>query len=82
MAREIVQSSGGLGRRNRPNRRLQALRINRGWSPNQLAYEAGIAGNTVRMAEAGFRPSPRVQFAIAHALDLQPLDIWPIEEQR
>lgn len=78
MQRELTQ-----GRvRHRPNRRLQALRLNEGLSPNALAYRAGISGNTVRMVEAGFRPTPRVQFAIAEVFGLLPLDIWPIEEQR
>lgn len=67
--------------RKRPNRRLQQLRINEGLSPNALAYRAGVSGNTIRMAEAGFRPSPRVQFAIAEVFELRPLDLWPIEEQ-
>lgn len=69
-------------RRRLPNRELQALRINAGLSPNDLAYRAGISGNTARMAEAGFIPSPRVQFAIARVFDRSPLDIWPIETQR
>jgi DNA-binding XRE family transcriptional regulator len=61
---------------------LQALRINKGLSPNDLAYHAGVSGNTVRLAEAGFRPTPRVQFAIARVFDAQPLDIWPLEDWR
>lgn len=68
--------------KSRPNRRLQGLRVNAGLSPNALAYRAGVSGNTIRMAEAGFRPSPRVMFAIADVFDLKPLDLWPIEEQR
>lgn len=68
--------------RKQPNRHLSGLRINAGLSPNDLAYRAGISGNTVRMAEAGFTPSPRVQFAIAHEFGLLPLDIWPIQTQR
>ena len=73
----------GSGRRSRrPNRALQALRINEGLSPNDLAYRAGISGNTVRLAEAGFRPTPRVQFAIAQVFTRLPLDIWPLEDQR
>lgn len=66
----------------RPNRRLQALRINQGMSPNDLAYRAGVSGNTIRLAEAGFRPTPRVQFAIASVFGSQPLDIWPLEDWR
>lgn len=66
----------------RPNRLLQALRINEGLSPNDLAYRAGISGNTVRLAEAGFCPTPRVQFAIARVFEKSPLDIWALEDQR
>lgn len=69
-------------RSKRPNRALQSLRINEGLSPNDLAYRAGVSGNTIRLAEAGFRPTPRVQFAIARVFDRLPLDIWPLEEQR
>lgn len=65
-----------------PNRHLQELRLNLGMSPNDLAYRAGVSGNTVRMAEAGFTPTPRVQFAIARVFDLLPLDLWPLENQR
>lgn len=68
--------------RKRPHRQLQALRLNKGLSPNDLAYRAGLCGNTVRLAEAGFRPSPRTQFAIARVFDLEPLDLWPIEDLR
>lgn len=78
MQREVTQGRA----RHRPNRRLQALRLNAGLSPNALAYRAGVSGNTVRMVEAGFRPTPRVQFAIAEVFGLLPLDIWPIEDQR
>lgn len=66
----------------RPNRRLQALRLNAGLSPNDLAYRAGVSGNTIRLAETGFRPSPRVQFAVAQVFEKLPLEIWPLEEQR
>lgn len=72
----------GQQRIRRPNRVLTSLRINQGLSPNDLAYRAGVSGNTVRLAEAGFRPTPRVQFAIAQVFRLLPLDIWPLEEQR
>lgn len=65
-----------------PNRHLQELRINAGLSPNELAYRAGISGKTVRMAEQGFVPSPRVQFVLAGVFGLRPLDLWPLERQR
>jgi transcriptional regulator with XRE-family HTH domain len=79
MQREITQSRPA---RKRPNRKLQALRVNEGLSPNALAYRAGVSGNTIRMVEAGFTPTPRVMFAIAGVFELQPLDLWPIEDQR
>ena len=58
------------------------LRVNAGMSPNDLAYRVGVAGKTIRMAEAGFIPGPRVQFAIAQVFDLKPLDLWPFERDR
>lgn len=65
-----------------PNRRLEELRVNEGLSPNALAYRAGVSGNTVRLAEAGMVPSPRVQYQIAAVFKLKPLDIWPLELRR
>lgn len=66
----------------RPHRQLQALRINAGLSPNALAWKVGVSGNTIRLAEAGWKPSPRVQFAIAAEFGLLPLDLWPLDQQR
>lgn len=68
-------------RRVTPNRQLMELRINQGMSPNDLAYQAGVSGKTVRMAEAGFVPGPRIQHAIATVFDLRPTDIWPLHSQ-
>lgn len=68
-------------RRRTPNRRLAELRLNAGLSPNALAYRAGVSGKAVRMAEAGFVPTPRVQFAVAGVFDLRPLDLWPFDQQ-
>lgn len=65
-----------------PNRRLQELRINAGLSPNDLAYKAGTSGKTIRMVEAGWVPSPRLQFQIAAVFNLLPLDLWPLQRQR
>lgn len=70
----------GYGRRT-PNRRLQELRINEGLSPNALGSRAGVSGKTIRLAEAGWTPSPRVQFAVASVFGLRPLDLWPFERQ-
>lgn len=77
-----------IGSRRNPqrkrNRRLQELRINAGMAPSDLAYRAGISPKTVRLAEHGFIPGPRTQFAIAQVFDLHPLDLWPLinDEQR
>lgn len=70
------------GTRRRPNRQLQALRINAGLSPNDLGREVGVSGKTVRMAEAGFIPGPRIQFLLATYFEQQPTDLWPITRQR
>lgn len=67
--------------RRSPNVRLQELRINAGLSPNDLAYRAATTGNTVRLAERGFTPGPRIQYAIAQVFGVRPLDIWPLEQQ-
>lgn len=69
-------------RRRQPNRLLMELRINAGMSTVDLAYRAGTSAKTIRMAEAGFIPGPRLQFAIAHVFDMRPLDLWPLERQR
>lgn len=63
------------------NWKLIELRINAGMSPNDLAYRAGVSGNTIRMAEDGHRPTPRIQFAIAEVFKLSPLDLWPLDHR-
>lgn len=65
-----------------PNRKLQELRVNAGMSPNDLGWRAGVSGKTIRYAEAGHTPSPRVQFAIAEIFGLLPTDLWPLHESR
>lgn len=77
MARYITQA-----KRRTPNRKLQELRINAGLSPNDLAAKCRVSANTVRLAERGYTPGPRIQFAIANSLGVQPLDIWPLSTQR
>jgi DNA-binding XRE family transcriptional regulator len=62
--------------------RLMALRVNAGMSPNDLAYRVGVSGKTIRMAEAGWIPTPRTQLAIAAAFALTPLDLWPFDRNR
>lgn len=76
MARNISQ------RRRWPNRELVELRINAGLTPNDLALRAGVSGNTVRSAERGMYVSPRSQYAIAKALNVLPLAVFPFERQR
>lgn len=68
--------------RSRPNRDLIEARLNAGLTPNDLARRAGLSGNTVRAAERGLYVGPRAQYAIARALDLLPLAVFPWERQR
>jgi lambda repressor-like predicted transcriptional regulator len=51
-------------------------------APADLAYRAGVCAKTIRLAEAGFVPGPRIQFAIAAVFDMQPLELWPLERQK
>ncbi len=51
-------------------------------SPNELAYRAGVSANTVRLAESGHVPTPRIQFAVAQVFDLLPLDLFPLRHGR
>ena len=66
----------------RSNRDLIEARLNAGLTPNDLAYRAGLSGNTVRAAERGLYVGPRAQFAITRALGLLPLAVFPWERQR
>lgn len=70
-------------RRTRRQRHVEliGLRINEGLSREQLAYRIGVSRETIRLAEDGFLPTPRIQFAIAGAFAKRPLDIWPMERQ-
>ena len=65
-----------------PHQRLKELRVNAGMSPNDLAFRVGVSGKTIRMAEAGWIPSPRTQFQIASAFGMLPLDLWPFDRDR
>lgn len=69
-------------RRREPRMDLIGLRINEGLSREDMAYRLGIGRETIRLAEAGFVPTPRVQFKIAQAFGRRPLDLWPMESQR
>lgn len=91
----VARSSQQRSRRRRsPNLKLIELRVNAGLSREQLARKTGLGRETIRIAEAGFVPTPRVQFALARAFPLDerdaatlgrethlPLDIWPLEDQ-
>lgn len=81
MLEQSATTSHVSSKRKTPNRKLTKLRVNAGLSPNELGRLAGCSGKTVRDAESGTRPLPRIQFAIAEQFDLLPLDIWPLEVQ-
>jgi transcriptional regulator with XRE-family HTH domain len=83
MLREMTQTIAKLrGSRSRQNRLLIEARLNAGLTPNDLAYRAGVSGNTVRSAERGQYIGPRAQYAITQALGVRPLDLFPFERQR
>lgn len=69
-------------RRLQPNRALIALRLNAGLTPNALGYRARVSGNTVRSAERGHYIDVPQQHAIATALGVSVLDVFPMERQR
>lgn len=69
-------------RRARPHIELIGLRVNAGLSREDLAARTGLGRETIRLAEAGFVPTPRVQFKLATEFKRLPLDLWPIERQR
>lgn len=71
-----------MQKRKVPNRRLQELRINAGLSQNDLAAAVHVSAGTVRLAEQGYVPGPRIQFAIATYFGEKPLDIWPLSQQK
>jgi DNA-binding XRE family transcriptional regulator len=50
-------------RRREQNKRLQALRINEGLTRDDLARRTGVSRESIRLAELGFVPGPRIQFA-------------------
>ena len=64
------------------NGQLIMARLNRGWSPRQLAQAAGISGNTVLRAERGEYVEPRSQYLMAHALGHEVTELFPLDRQR
>lgn len=78
--RQTRVTQRGLTRR--PNLKLKALRINRGMAREDLSRVTGVSIESIRLAELGFVPGLRIQAALADALKVQILEIWPIEIQR
>jgi transcriptional regulator with XRE-family HTH domain len=62
-----------------PNLTLLGLRLNRGLSPAELAGLTGVSAETIRLAEKGHIPSPRVMFALADFFEVEVLDVWPLK---
>lgn len=70
--------SGTASSVHRPNLTLIGLRLNHGLSPRDLAHLTGVSASTIRLAEKGHIPGPRVMFALAEFLGVEVLDIWPL----
>lgn len=66
----------------RAHRQLVGLRVNAGLGRRDLGRRIGVSAEAIRLAELGFVPSVRVQFALATEFGLRPLDLWPIESQK
>jgi hypothetical protein len=66
----------------RPHRELIGLRVNAGLSRKDLGLRTGVSEESVRLAEIGFVPGARIQFALASEFGRLPLDLWPLERQR
>jgi DNA-binding XRE family transcriptional regulator len=69
----------GGGRK--PNLTLIGLRLNRGLSPNELAGLVDVSAETIRLAEKGHIPSPRVMFELAGFFEVEVVSIWPLKGQ-
>jgi DNA-binding XRE family transcriptional regulator len=64
----------------KPNRKLQALRINAGMSINDLAYETQVDPKTIRRCEEdGHITGPRIQRPLAEYFGYKPTDVWPLD---
>lgn len=66
-------------------RLIYEARVERGLSPEELAYVinhsgrgVSISGKTIRRVEEGKRPTVRTMFALASEFDLQVKDLWPL----
>lgn len=69
-------------KRPQPNRTLIELRLNAGLTPNALGHRARVSGNTVRAAERGHYIDVPQQHAIASALGVSVIALFPMERQR
>lgn len=61
---------------------LRRVRLERCWSQSELAERAGVSPATVSYCERGATPSPRIQRAIAAALNVSPQELWSIDRDR
>lgn len=68
--------------KHRQNRQLIEARINRGLTRQALADRTQVSPESIRLAELGFTPGPRIQFALAQEFDMTPTDLWPFESQK
>jgi DNA-binding XRE family transcriptional regulator len=68
-------------RTRKPNLALTGHRLNKGLSPNGLSGLTGVSAQTIRLAEKGHLPSPRVMFELAQFFEVEVLDIWPLPGQ-
>lgn len=66
-------------------RRLERLRINRGWSQRDLAARSGVAAPTISRLETGLQSAyPSTMRKLADALGVEPGDLidWDVELRR
>lgn len=61
---------------------LRRARLARCLSQTELAERAGVSPATVSYCERGATPSPRIQRALAGALNVSPQHLWPVGGDR
>lgn len=57
---------------------IRISRRNLGLSPEQLGYEIGVSGRTIRRIEDGHRPVVRTAFLLASYFDAEVSELWPM----
>lgn len=62
-------------------RDLEAARLNRGMSREQLASAIGVTPRVIRYVEEGGRPRPWNAKKIADFFGSSVTDLWPLEER-